>query len=264
MIENVKLFVNDNKESKKFASVAKRKLESKGFKVVDDENYKIAIAIGGDGGFIRMVAETNFNEDLYYVGINTGHLGFLQEIKKEELDKFIEELQDNKYKIEEVGVQETFVNANNKTYKLYSLNEIVIRDENLDLVKTNIYVNGDLLEYFNGDGVIVSTSVGSTAQNISYGGSIVFPDFSTLQITSMAPINTKRYSTLINSVIVPKGKVIKFRLENTKVRVTVDGVHHIYNNIDTISSTIGNRCIKCLRFSHYNFPQKINEKLLSR
>ena len=264
MVEKVKLFVNDNKESKKFATIAKRKLEAKGFNVTDGDDFRIAIAIGGDGGFIRMVAETGFNEELYYVGINTGHLGFLQEIKKEDLDKFIDELIDNRFKIEKVGVQETYVNANNKTYKHYSLNEIVIRDENLDLVKTNIYVNGDLLEYFNGDGVLVSTSVGSTAQNISYGGSIVFPDCSTLQITSMAPINTKRYSTLINSVIVPKDKVIKFKLENSKVRVTIDGIHHIYNNIDTITSTIGNRYINCLRFSHYNFPQKINEKLISR
>ena len=86
------------------------------------------------------------------------------------------------------------------------INEIVVRDKNLKVVKLDINIDNDLLENFMGDGVLISTSSGSTAHNLSYGGSIVYPTFSSLQITPMGPINSKAYKSLVNSVIVPDKK----------------------------------------------------------
>ena len=262
--KNIKLFVNNNEESIKCADIVKKKFRENGFRVVDNDNYEIAIAIGGDGSFIRMLKANNFREDLYYVGINAGHLGFLQEVKINDIDKFIKELINDEFQIEELGVQETKVYLDNKEYTHYSSNEILVRDDNLDLVKSKVMIDNDLLENFTGDGILISTSLGSTAQNLGYHGSIIYTNFAALQITPIAPINSKIYSSLVNSVIIPSGKVIKLIPENKKVRITVDGVHHIYNNVEYISSTIGDKKVKCLRFSHYNFPQKINEKLLSK
>jgi len=265
MKKHIKLFVNNNIQSKKCAKIAKEKLEDKGFKVVEDDDFEIAIAIGGDGSFIRMIKENNYREDLYYVGINAGHLGFLQEVTIEDIDKFIKELIKDEFKVENIGIQETKVYVGDEVYKHHSLNEIVVRDENLDLVQLNIYVNDDFLEDYVGDGLMICTSVGSTAHNLSYGGSIVFPHFNTLQITSMAPIQSKRYSSIINSIIIPNKDVVKLvPKEKKNMMITVDGQHIPYENVDYVESTIGNKHIKCLRFSHYNFPQKINDKLLSK
>ena len=93
MIKNIRLFVNKNDKSIKFARLVRNKLTARDFKVIEDDNddFSLGIAIGGDGSFLRMVRRNSFNSDLYYVGINTGHLGFLQEVKKEELDKLVEE-----------------------------------------------------------------------------------------------------------------------------------------------------------------------------
>lgn len=264
MIKNIKLFVNKNDKSLETSKLIRDKLTSNGF-IIDDENYDLAIAVGGDGSFLRMVKENSFNSDIYYIGINSGTLGFMQEVKVEEIDKFIDELKNNKFKVEEIGIQETVVNYENNSSRFYSLNEIVIRDKNLKVVKLDIKIDGDLLERFMGDGILIASSSGSTAHNLSYGGSILYNTFTSLQITPMGPINSKVYRSLINSVIIPDKKEILLEPEedHKNLIVTVDGENNVYNNVESITTKIEDKKIKCLRLSHYNFPQKLNEKLLT-
>jgi len=265
MIRNIKLFVNNQDQSIQLAKIVREKLNNNGYKVLDNnnqDNFELAIAIGGDGTFLSMVKDNKFNSNIYYVGINTGHLGFLQEVKIEEIDKLLNELKERKYKIEKVGIQKTKIYQEKTIKEFYSLNEIVIRDSRLKALQANIYINKDFLENFRGEGIMVATSIGSTAYNLSYGGSIVFPEFSTLQITSMAPINSKVYQSLANSIIIPSRKEITIEPKNEDIIVTIDGENYYYNYINKIETSIKNKKIKCLRFSHYNFPQKINEKLL--
>jgi len=264
MIKNIKLFVNKNNQSLETAKLIKDKLINNGY-IVDDKKYDLAIAVGGDGSFLRMVKQNNFNSDICYIGINSGHLGFMQEVKVEEIDKFISELKEEKYKIDEIGIQETIVNHNRESSKFYSLNEIVIRDKDLKVLKLNINIDNDLLERFMGDGVLISTSSGSTAHNLSYGGSIIYPTFSCLQITPMGPINSKVYKSLVNSVIIPDKKeiILTPNEDHNNLLLTIDGENNLYEKVNDITTKIDNKKIKCLRLSHYNFPEKINEKLLS-
>lgn len=263
MIKNIKLFVNNNKESVRISKIINKKFIKNGFNITD-ENFDLGIAIGGDGSFLRMIKSCNFNSDIYYVGINSGTLGFLQEVKIDEIDKFINELKNNNYKVEEVGIQETIINHKKETSRFYSLNEIVIRDKNLKVVKLDINIDGYLLEKFIGDGILVASSYGSTAYNLSFGGSIVYNTFTSLQITPIAPINSKVYRSLLNSVIIPDKKVVAIIPESGKrdLIITVDGENNFYDDVCSIETKIDSKTIKCLRLSHYNFPQKINEKLL--
>ena len=264
MIKNIKLFINKNDESIKLGKIVKENFIKNGFNVTED-SFDLGVAIGGDGAFLRMVRSSNFDSTPYYIGINSGTLGFLQEVKSNEVNKLIEELINKKYKVDEIGIQETEVFYDNKNTKLYSLNEIVIRDEQLKMIKFAVYIDEDLLEYYTGDGLLIATSQGSTAHNLSYGGSIVYNTFSTLQLTPIGPVNSKAYQTLQNSVIIPTHKniIIKPNSNRKSLIVTIDGNNYIYQDVDKISTTIKDKKIKCLRFSHYNFPQKINEKLLS-
>lgn len=264
MLKNIKLFVNKNDESLKTAKLIKNKLVENGF-IMNEDKYDLAIAVGGDGSFLRMVKANNFDSNVYYIGINSGTLGFMQEVKANEIDTFITELKNSRYKVEEIGIQETTINTNDLSYQFYSLNEIVVRDKNLKVVKLDINIDNDLLERFSGDGILIASSFGSTAHNLSYGGSIVYNTFSSLQITPMGPINSKVYKSLINSVIIPDKKVISLIPEDNhkNLIVTIDGENNFYDNVDSIETKIEDKKIKCLRLSHYNFPQKINEKLLT-
>ncbi|NMA50397.1 MAG: NAD(+)/NADH kinase [Mollicutes bacterium] len=263
MIKKIWLYPNNDDKSIEISNIIKEKLISNGY--IIDKNCDLVIAIGGDGTFLRMVKKMNFNSNIYYVGINTGTLGFLQEIKVDEVDCFIKELKNGEFKIEEIGIQETEIETNNKKYNYLTLNEIVIRDKNLKATKLNIKINGDLLERFIGDGILIATSTGSTAYNLSFGGSIVYNTFNSLQITPIAPINTKVYRALRNSVIIPNHKeiIVEPEFDKKDLHISFDGNSYYFDNVKKIKTEIKDKTIKCIRLKHYNFPKKINEKLLT-
>ncbi len=263
MIKNIKLFTNKNEESIRLAKLVRTNFIKNGFNITDNE-FDLGIAIGGDGSFLRMVKATSFDSNPYYVGINSGTLGFLQEVKKDEVDKLIDEIKEKKYKIEEIGIQETHIKHEGGVDSYYSLNEIIIRNEFLKALHAQVFIENDLLEIFTGDGILIASSQGSTAHNLSYHGAIVYNTFSTLQITPLGPINSKTYQTLSNPVIIPSNIKIIIKPEAyNNIMATIDGNNIIYRDVDSIETVIKDKKIKCLRFSHYNFPQKINEKLLS-
>ena len=120
MIKNIRLFDSGTEDAIVRAKLVKRKLISNGFNVVEDDNFELAVAVGGDGSFIRMVKNNNFNENIYYIGVNAGHLGYLQEVKNEDIDKFIDVLKKENYKVCNIGIQETVVNHINGEDKFYS------------------------------------------------------------------------------------------------------------------------------------------------
>lgn len=262
-MKTVRLFVNDNETSKNVSKIVKEKLESANFQIVED-NYDLAIAIGGDGSFLRMIKSSNFNENCLYIGINAGTLGFAQEVNVEEIDKFILDLENNNYKIENIGIQEIVIKTPDTISKQLSLNEMIVRDMELNTANLKVLVEGVLLEDFVGDGLLLATSFGSTAYNLSFGGSIVYNTFHTLQLTPIAPLNNKSYRNLLNSVILPDNKevVIKPFNRTKNLLITVDGDNNFYKNVDYVSSKVSGREIQILRMKNYNFIKKINDKFL--
>ncbi len=261
-IKRFKIFNNDNEKSIEAKRVVIDKLEKNGF-VLDDENYDLVIAIGGDGSFLRMVKQTNFNSDILYVGINAGTLGFAQEVSLDSIDEFINELKANNYKVDNIGVQETKVITKNSDSNFYSLNEIVVRQKELNTLVLDVKIEDVFLERFIGDGLLIATSFGSTAYNLSFGGSIVYNTFHTLQLTPIAPLNNKSYRTLLNPVILPENKIITLiPTRDNNLLITIDGENNVYSDVDKIETVVGKKRIKCLRRKDYDFSKKINEKFL--
>ena len=172
-INKVKIFANENEVSYKIKLKLIEELEKYNFELVD-ENYDLAIAIGGDGSFLRMVNNTNFNSNIYYVGINTGTVGFLQEIKPDNLEYFVSSLNENNFKVDNIGTLETKITTDDSVSRHFSLNEIVIRQMELNALTMEIYIDGYFLETFAGDGILVSTSVGSSAYNTSFNGALIY------------------------------------------------------------------------------------------
>lgn len=262
-MKTVRLFVNDNEESRNVSKIVREKLEIANFQIVED-NYDLAIAIGGDGSFLRMIKNTNFNENCLYIGINAGTLGFAQEVNIEEIDQFILDLKDKNYKVENIGIQEIEIKTPDTISKQLSLNEMIVRDMELNTANLKVLVEDVLLEDFVGDGLLLATSFGSTAYNLSFGGSIVYNTFHTLQLTPIAPLNNKSYRNLLNSVILPDNKeiVIKPCNRTKNLLITVDGDNNFYKNVDYVSSKVSGREIQILRMKDYNFIKKINDKFL--
>lgn len=262
-MKQIKIFTNNTEKSLKLEQDLKERLISKNFQIVE-KDYEIAIAIGGDGSFLRMVKETNFNNNCIFVGINSGTLGFAQEINIEHLNNFIEELESSDFKIEKIGVAEIEIKTEDTVSKQFSLNEMVVRDLNLNTANLEIKIQKELLEHYVGDGILISTSFGSTAYNLSFGGSIVYNTFHTLQLTPIAPLNNKAYRNIINSIIIPSNNEITIIPERrTKdLLITIDGDNNEYQSVKEIKIKIENRTIQVFRKKDYNFINKINNKFL--
>ena len=263
-IKKIKLFVNDNEQSKKIYEKLVDSLLQNDFLLVDT-SFDLAIAVGGDGCFLRMVKECNFNSEIYYVGINTGTLGFAQDIDVDEINFFINSLKNDYINYEEISIGEVDVYNKNNISHYNFLNEIVIRDKELNTLKLDTYVDDFLLENYVGDGLLLATSFGSTAYNLSFGGSIIYHNFHTLQITPIAPLNNKSYHSLMNSVVIPSGKNVTLfpTVEPKNMLLSIDGDNYLYNNIEKITVFIHNKNIKVIRKKDFNFIRKINDKFLN-
>lgn len=262
-IKRIKIFANKNDKSLSLKDEVANKLIENDFEIVDN-NFDLGIAIGGDGSFLRMIKDNNFDSDTYYIGINAGTLGFAQEVEINDIEEFINDLKEDKFLVEEIGIQEsTIYNKDNKMDEFYSLNEIVVREKTLNTLKLDVYIDNYLLENFAGDGILVATSFGTTAYNLSFGGSIIYNTFHALELTTIAPLNNKTYKTISNSIVLPQNKNITLLPTKTdNLIVTVDGVNKVYDNVIKIETIMKDKTIKCLRNKDYNFIKKINEKFI--
>lgn len=263
-ISKVKLFINNNLKSRKAAEEIKEEIIKNKFKLVE-EDFDLGIAVGGDGSFLRMITNSNFNSDCYYAGINAGTLGFAQDISLDEIKSFVKSLSKENINYEKIAIGEVDIYfKNHEVRKHYIVNEIVIRNEELNTLHTNVFVDGSLLEQYVGDGLLIATSFGSTAYNLSFGGSIVYNTFDTLQITPIAPLNNKSYRNLINSVIIPSNKTITIEPNSNddNLLITIDGKNLFLNEVEKINIVINNKTINIIRKTDYNFIKKVNEKFI--
>lgn len=262
-IKKVRIFANDTEKAQEVEIKVRQELLINGFDMVDNDNFDLGIAIGGDGSFLRMVNNSGFKQDALYVGINAGTLGFAQDVSPEEIKHFIEAIKNNDYSYEEIGIQNVVVETAKGIDEFQCLNEMVIREEDLKTVFLDVYIDDTLLENFVGDGLLTATSFGSTAYNLNYGGSIVFNEFDTLQITPIAPFSNKTYRTLSNSLIIPSTRSITFvPQEKTKnLLIYSDGRNEYYRNVIKIETCIANH-IHLIRKKDYNYVQKINDKFI--
>ncbi len=262
----INIISNYNKPSQNTSGLLREKFEAKGFYLPEkyDNNAELNICVGGDGAFLRAVHRYRFT-NIPFIGINTGHLGFFQEILPENIDEFIDNYLKKKYTVEEIFLVNAKVHTKNKVFNLYGVNEIVLKGIRSKVVHLKVFIDNNHLENFSGDGLIISTPVGSTAYNLSSGGSVVYPSLKTLQITPLSPINSKAYRSLGNSAIVPGEIKIRvepeLRYENSTI-VIVDGIEFKYDNITKVEFSIPKKTISRLNFNKDMYWQNLKSKFL--
>lgn len=262
----INLIHNNNRKSKDTCEKLRDKLQKKGFKPSNTYDYTadLNICIGGDGAFLRAVHNYSF-PDIPFIGINTGHLGFFQEISPNNLDSFIESYICNDYTLEDIHLVEAIICTRSSCIELVGVNEIVIKGIESRVIHMNVSIGDNYLERFSGDGLIISTPIGSTAYSYSAGGSIIFPSLEVLQITPLAPISSKVYRSLTTSAVVPKNITIKvnpeYRDENS-ILIVVDGIQHKYDNIVEINLKLSSMTITKLTLDPNNFWWNLKDKFI--
>lgn len=262
----INILSNSNFESRKTTSKLMQLLTKKGFSPTTKFSNKaeLTICVGGDGAFIKAVHKNNFSQ-IPHVGINTGHLGFFQEISPENMEKFVDDYISGNYTVEELKLVGAEVFTKNKNYILIALNEIVLKAQHSKMIHTHVFVNRNHVEKFSGDGILVSTPSGSTAYNFSSGGAIVYPTLDVLQMTPISPVNSVAYRALPSPIIVPGNHVISLvpekRYENSNL-LLVDGTEYFFNNLKKINFRMSNKSIYRLVFSKDSYWDNLKSKFL--
>ncbi len=262
----ISLFTNETELSEDVASILKQKLLIRGYKVAEgyDEDAELLICIGGDGAFLRTMHRCDFPETPI-VGINTGHLGFFQEIWPEDFESFIEDYERGNYTIQKLGtVMGVATDADGNSYTHIGLNEIAITGSKSYSIHFDLSIGGKPIERFSGDGILVATSAGSTAYNYSVGGSIVDPRLNLLQVTPIAPMNTTVFRSFTSSIMLPSDLTLGIVPENSEkiIYITSDGIETGYSNLKEIEVKISDKSVNLIRFSDYDFWSKVKDKFL--
>lgn len=263
----VTIHTNDTPVSLKTKKLLIKKLEGNGFIVSEslEVDSELIVCIGGDGSFLEGIHKFDF-PSIPFIGINTGHLGFFQEINPNQLADFIFNYNTGKYRLQTLStVKAVIANERGETFEHIGLNEIVIRGERSHPVHLNISIGGSFIERFSGDGIIVSTPAGSTAYNYSLGGCIVDPRLKLMQVTPIAPMNTTAYRSFTSSIVLPSDLSLGVMPEYVKkhgIIITSDHLEYCYEDIKNISIEFSGKFVNLLRFETYDFWNKVKTKFL--
>lgn len=222
------------------------------------------ITLGGDGTILSTVRYVGESETPI-LGVNIGRLGFLAEITTDELFQGMENILKGSYKIERRMVLKAEIVG--KGRKLCALNDIVLnRGDFSRTIKVETYVDGEHLNAYIGDGLIIATPTGSTAYSLSAGGPIVAPTLEAIIINPICP-----HDLAARPIIVPADKVIKIvgTSEHPEMLLCADGQEDCKlmsgEAVEVRKADYSIRLVECLGKSFYhllrtklNWGEKIN------
>lgn len=267
MNNKIYIYANDSETSKRTEKKLKQKLDNSGFVPLPkySPDADLLVCIGGDGTFLEAIHRYDY-PTMPIIGINTGHLGFFQEIMPSMLDDFIFNYRQGRYSIQPLSTVKVRIRTSDGNAELVGLNEVVIKGSDSYSVHLNISIGGSFIERFSGDGLLIATPAGSTAYNYSLGGSIVDPRLKILQVTPIAPMNTTAYRSFTSSILLPSdlslGVVPDTVGKSDGICVTYDGYTAVYDDVEEIEVTFSDIVINLMRFENYDFWTKVKSKFL--
>lgn len=215
-------------------------LLTRSFSVYDDHEeldagFNLLICIGGDGTMLRAATYVR-NKGIPIVGINAGRLGFLATVQQENIETLLPLIFEHKYKVSPRSL--LTLDYENKDPELaeldYALNEITVsRKDTTSMITIETRLNGEYLNSYWADGLIVSTPTGSTGYSLSCGGPILMPEVNSFVITPIAPHNLNARPLVIPDdtdmelVVSSREQQHLISLDSRIITVDVETVLHI-------------------------------------
>lgn len=262
----ITVFQNGEDLSSKVYDRLVNSLKDREYQVTTDysENTDMIVCIGGDGAFLKAIHTCDF-PGCPIAGINTGHLGFFQDVLPENIESFLDQYESGEYNIQRLNtVRAVVTTVDGKEHIHVGLNEIAIKGRRSYSVHLDISIDGKPIERFSGDGLLVATSAGSTAYNYSIGGSIADPRLKLLQVTPIAPMNTTAYRSFTSSILLPADLslgVVPEQDEN-QIYVMNDGLETEYPRVAKIEVGVSDTSVNLIRLKGYDFWNKVKDKFL--
>jgi|SRR6056297_1230120 len=218
----------------------------------------LLFSIGGDGTILDAITFVR-DSGIPIVGINTGNLGFLASIAKDEIDMALEAIYTQNYTIEE----RTLLKLESPTTVFhdfpYGLNEIAVQKIDSTMIKVHVYIDGEFLNTYWADGLIISTPTGSTAYSLSVGGPIIIPNSGNFIISPISPHNLT-----VRPIVLPDSSKLQLKLESRAVNyiASIDHRSVVINNTVDLKIERADFKIKLLKLNTTSFYKTLRNKLM--
>ena len=216
------------------------------------------ISLGGDGTLLDTVTLVQ-GHSVPVMGINFGRLGFLASIGRDEVRSAIKALVNHSFVID----KRTLIHLDSNLALFgevpYGLNEFAIHKQDIaPMIKIHTYLNGEFLNTYWADGLIVATPTGSTGYSLSCGGPVVFPDSGSFVITPVAPHNLN-----VRPIVVPDDNIISFEIESRSDQAicALDSRREIVSKDVQLAVRKESFMLNLIRLSENNFLQTLRNKL---
>lgn len=262
----MKVWIQNNFKdlSRKLAQQLNAKLLAAGV-VITPKDPNLVITIGGDGTFLSTFHKFAQQLDqVQFVGIHTGHLGFYTDWKDSEVAELVEQILQGPQQVVTYPLLKVRIQYTNGCHRQFlALNESQLKRVS-QTMRADILIDDQLFERFRGDGITVSTPTGSTAYAKSIGGAIINPNLEVMQFNEVAPINNRVYRTVNAPLILPKGQVITVLPQMaTDYVLTVDNLAYDKNLVAKTQYQIADEKIQIASYRTKNFWQRVRNAFLT-
>ena len=215
-------------------------------------------SVGGDGTFLD---STTFIRDsnIPIIGINTGRLGFLSGVSINEIETALEDVFSGKFALDQRSLLKVETENNLFGTNNFALNELTVhKKDSSSMVTINAFIEGDFLNSYWADGLIVATPTGSTAYALSWGGPIILPGSNNFEITPIAPHNLN-----VRPIVIPDDKVLTLKIEGRSqdFLVSLDSRSKTIDSSVELKISKNNFTINLARLHNENILGTIRNKL---
>jgi NAD+ kinase len=224
-------------------------------------SFDFMITMGGDGTILRAVTLVR-DSNIPIIGINTGRLGFLATVQKEEIESAITAILKNDFEVKERTLLSVSTSSNKKNLLPlnFALNEVsVSRKNTASMITIETYLDNEYLNSYWADGLIIATPTGSTGYSLSCGGPIITPRAKSFALTPIAPHNLNA-----RPLVIP---------DETNIKFTVKGRENEFLlSLDSRVTTINSKTeifvekapfnLKMIQINKQTFIKTLREKLL--
>lgn len=219
----------------------------------------VILSFGGDGTMLRSAHEVG-TRGTPILGVNIGRLGFLADIEVEEVQQAIEHLERGAYRIEPRMVLCAQVEDRPDGQAWWALNEFVLeRSGSAGLISVDVVVDGEPLNEYWSDGLIIATPTGSTAYSLSVGGPIVVPGSGVITLTPIAP-----HSLTVRPLILPAGAVVRvqMRAHTQPFVLAADGESTAFDEALAITIRRADHVVNLVKLPDQHYFKTIRSKLM--
>lgn len=222
------------------------------------DDAQVMVSYGGDGTFLGAVQILN-NRPIPIIGVNSGRLGFLANVTKNAMNEAFKAISDGCYTIEERSLLHVEGEFDTRPHYPYAFNEMTIQRQSANTISTSVYVNGEMIASYWGDGVLVSTPSGSTAYSLSVGGPVVSPDCHCFVISPIAPHNLT-----MRPVVIPDTNQITLKVSSRdkSALVTLDNNNYIAPDGATFNVSKAPNSVFLVHLQNISFYDTLRNKMM--